>query len=70
MERVYMPKDVNQDVVSYPRTLATSCPGLAPSQVIIEEPAQPRMDRGDFWVTVVSGVILVGVVGCMLAGVI
>lgn len=68
MERVHMPKDVNQDVVFYSRTLATSCPMLAPSQVVIEEPAQPRMDRGDFWVTVVSGVILVGGVVGMATG--
>lgn len=68
MERVHMPKDVNQDVVSYSRTLSTSCPTLAPSQIIIEEPAQPPMDRGDFWVTVVSGVGLVLVVVGLVTG--
>ena len=47
MERVTMPDDVCQDVVHYSRTLATSCPGLSPSQVVITEPPAPPMHPAD-----------------------
>jgi hypothetical protein len=69
MERVTMPDDVNQDVVFYSRTLATSCPGLSPSQVVIEEDDMPpRMNRTDYWVSMGLTVALIAVYVCILMG--
>lgn len=72
MERVPFPSDVCQDVVHYSRTLATSCPALAPSQVVIEEPLAPAMhpaDRVVLWgcagVAVAAAVLVrLGVIPC------